>query len=250
VRLTKDVVLVGGSPTGGFGISPGFDAHCYLLDGGGELALVDCGGGTQAGMARVFDNIRAAGVDPHRISHLLLTHYHTDHAGGAARYRERLGLAVGISAEAASVLETADHDATGFAVGQRLGMWPADFDYSPCPVDIRLEDGDVLALGQLTIRFIATPGHCAGHGSYLVDSGTMKYLFSGDAVFAMGKVAILATKDCDLQALLDSVRRLGAEEFDALMPGHAAIVLHDGTGHVRRAVETIERLSVPRNWFD
>ena len=68
----------------------------YLLDGGDAHALVDCGMGTEAGMERVLARIDAAGIDPGGIGSLFLTHFHTDHAGGAARYRERLGLEVAI----------------------------------------------------------------------------------------------------------------------------------------------------------
>ena len=96
---------------------------------------------------------------------------------------------------------------------------------------------------------MATPGHCAGHGSYLVSGGGRTYLLAGDAVFAFGKVAVLATADCDLQALLSSVRRLAGEEFDALLPGHAQIVLDGGKAHVEQARATIDSLNVPPNWF-
>ena len=249
MRLTDDVVLVGGGSYTGFGVSADFDAHCYLLDGGDELALVDCGTGTEAATERVLANVAAAGLDAGRISRLFLTHFHTDHAGGAARYRERLGLAVAISADAATALETADHEATSLAPGQRTGLFPADFDYPPCPVADRLEDGAERRVGPLTVRFLATPGHCAGHGSYLVTGGGRTYLFAGDAVFAWGKVAVLATADCDLQALLASVRRLAGEEFDALLPGHAEIVLDGGKAHVEQAKATIDNLDVPPNWF-
>jgi len=249
MRLTDDVVLVGGGSYTGFGISADFDAHCYLLDGGDELALVDCGTGTEAAMERLLANAEAAGCEPARISRLFLTHFHTDHAGGAARYREQLGLSVAISAAAAGALETADHEATSLAPGQRTGLFPPDFDYPPCPVADRLEDRDKHRIGRLTVRFLATPGHCAGHGSYLVTGGQRTYLFAGDAVFAWGKVAVLATADCDLQALLASVRRLAAEEFDALLPGHAEIVLDGGKAHVEQARATIDKLDVPPNWF-
>jgi glyoxylase-like metal-dependent hydrolase (beta-lactamase superfamily II) len=249
MRLTDDIVLVGGGSYTGFGVSADFDAHCYLLDGGGELALVDCGTGTETAMERLLANVADAGLDPARISHLFLTHFHTDHAGGAGRYRDRLGCAVAISADAAEALERADHEATSLAPGQRSGLFPADFDYPPCPVADRLGDGDEHRVGRLTVRFVATPGHCAGHGSYLVSGGGRTYLLAGDAVFAFGKVAVLATADCDLQALLASVRRLAGEEFDALLPGHAQIVLDGGKAHVEQARATIDSLNVPPNWF-
>ena len=98
MRLTSDVHLVGGGTLSGFGVSSDFDAHCYLLDGGGEQVLVECGMGTETGFQRVTGNIRNAGFDPAAITRLFLTHHHTDHAGGAAVYCERLGLSVATGA--------------------------------------------------------------------------------------------------------------------------------------------------------
>ena len=48
---------MGGGPFTGFGLSADFDAHVYLLDGGDELALVDCGMGTELGRQRVLERI-------------------------------------------------------------------------------------------------------------------------------------------------------------------------------------------------
>ena len=246
MRLTSDVLLVGGGTLTGFGVSADFDAHAYLLDGGGgELALIDCGMGTPAGMERVLGNIAAAGLDPERVSTLFLTHYHTDHAGGAARYRERLGLRVAISAEAAPALESADHEATSFRAARELGIFPADFAYDACPVDDRRADGDTRRVGRLSVHFVATPGHSAGHGSYFVTGGERAYLFAGDAVFAGGKIFLQATADCDLQASLESIRRLAALEFDALLPGHGPVALSDGHAHIEIAKAALDRLAVP-----
>jgi glyoxylase-like metal-dependent hydrolase (beta-lactamase superfamily II) len=246
MRLTDDVVLAGGGTLTGFGVSADFDAHVYLLNGGdGQLALIDCGMGTATGMERLLANVAAAGLDPSRIARLFLTHYHTDHAGGAARYRERLGLAVAISSAAADALERGDHEATSFRAARELGIFPSDFEYPPCPVDDRLEDGDLRQVGRLTLRFVATPGHAAGHGSYLVTGGETTYLFAGDAVFAGGKIFLQATADCDLQASLESVRRLAALDFDAFLPGHGSIALRDGRAHVEAAKAAIDRLAVP-----
>jgi glyoxylase-like metal-dependent hydrolase (beta-lactamase superfamily II) len=57
---------------------------------------------------RLTGNVEAAGLDPACVDRLFLTHYHTDHAGGASRYRERLGLSVAISKDAATALEGGD----------------------------------------------------------------------------------------------------------------------------------------------
>lgn len=238
---------MGGGSLTGFGVSSDFDAHCYLLDGGGELALVDCGMGTPQGIERLLGNVEAAGLDPGLIDRLFLTHYHTDHAGGAARYRGRLGLSVAIAEDAAAALEGPDHQATSFAAAQAAGLFPPDFAYDGCPVDDRLGDGDVRRIGRLELRFLATPGHSAGHGSYLVSGGERTYLLAGDAVFAWGKLFLQATPDCDLAASLASVRRLNDIEFDALLPGHQAIALRDGRAHVAMGVAKIDALTLPPN---
>jgi glyoxylase-like metal-dependent hydrolase (beta-lactamase superfamily II) len=248
MRLTPDVALVGGGTITGFGLSADFDAHVYLLDGGGgELALVDCGMGTELGRERVLGRIRDAGCDPADVQRLLLTHYHTDHAGGAAAYREELELRVSIGADVQAALEGPDHEATQFGPAQRAGIFPADYAYRGCPVDEPLRDGDELAVGRLQVRYLATPGHCAGHGSYLVRGGERTYLLAGDAVFHGGKLFLQGIPDCDLQASLASVRRLSELEFDALLPGHGAIALQDGGAHVAAAMNAINALGVPPN---
>ncbi len=245
MRLTGDVLLVGGGALTGFGLSADFDAHVYLLDGGDELALVDCGMGTARGMELVLGNIRGDGLAPERIARLFLTHYHTDHAGGAAAYRRELDLVVALAADVQEALEAPDHDATGFNAARAAGIFPEDYAYAPCPVDDALADRDERRVGRLTLRFLATPGHCRGHGSYLVTGGERTYLLAGDAVFAWGKLFLQAIPDCDLQASLASVRRLAELEFDALLPGHGALSLREGRTHLEMALGAMGRLAVP-----
>jgi glyoxylase-like metal-dependent hydrolase (beta-lactamase superfamily II) len=245
MRLTPDLALVAGGPLTGFGLSADFDAHVYLLDGGDELALIDCGLGTEAGQGALLGRVAALGLDASRIRRLFVTHYHTDHAGGAGRYRARLGLSVAVAAEVAGALAGADGEATSFRAASALGFLPAAYLYAPCPVDDALEDGDVRTVGRLTVRAIATPGHCAGHTSYLVTGGERTYLLTGDALFAGGRILLQAIPDCDLAASLASVRRLADLSFDALLPGHGAIALADGRAHTAAAMAAMDRLAVP-----
>jgi hydroxyacylglutathione hydrolase len=245
VRLTPDVALIAGGPTNGFGISADADAHCYLLDGGDALALLDCGLGTDDGMPLVLANIRAAGCDPSAIERLFLTHYHVDHAGGARRFRDELRLQVATGAQTAKAVEAADVEATSFRAAQEIGYVQSDYALAPCPVDDVVAHGDERRVGRLTVRYLSTPGHCAGHGSYLITGGERTYLLAGDAIFAGGRLVLQATWDCDLQASLDTVRELSQLEFDALLPGHGPLVLAEGPNHVRAALDVIDALGVP-----
>src|SRR5207237_2989227 len=110
-----------------------------------------------------------------------------------------------------------------------------------------LDDGDVRSVGRLTVRHIATPGHCAGHGSYLVTGGEQPYLLAGDAVFAGGKLFLQATPDCNVAASIASLRRLAEEDFTALLPGHGPIALDGGRDHLDIALAAVDGLRLPAN---
>ena len=112
-------------------------------------------------------------------------------------------------------------------------------------MDDLLADGDQRSVGRLTLTYLDTPGHCGGHGSYVVEGGEQTYLFAGDAVFAWGKLHLQAIPDCDLQASLATVTALAELEFDSLLPGHGAIALHDGKAHIGMAMDAINSLAVP-----
>lgn len=247
MRLTRDVYLVGGGPTTGFGLSSGKDCHVYLLRGDDSLALVDCGLGTAQSIDLITQNIHEDGLDPSRIEQIFLTHYHADHSGGAAAWKEVAGAKVVAAAEAASALERGDQVATGFALAQDSGIYPADYTFRPCQVGDVLQAGDSRSVGHLSVEYVATPGHCNGHGCYRVAGGDRTYLFTGDCVFYGGRILLQNVADCDIQAYRESVLRLDTIPFDALLPGHGAIALTGGELHVKMAADAFRGLFLPPN---
>jgi glyoxylase-like metal-dependent hydrolase (beta-lactamase superfamily II) len=74
---------------GGEGFSAPGDAAVYLLRLGDQAALIDAGCG--AGHRQLVDNIRRYLPSEVKISHLLLTHCHFDHTGGAGALRDQFG---------------------------------------------------------------------------------------------------------------------------------------------------------------
>ncbi|HLV57286.1 MAG TPA: MBL fold metallo-hydrolase [Natronosporangium sp.] len=248
MRLTAEVYLVGGSPSYGFGLSGEMDSHVYLIDGGDELALVDCGMARNDSIDRIRDNIRADGLDPARLRRVFLTHHHVDHAGGLAAWQERYGVSGAAGAECAPAVETGDPHATGFALAQAAGIYPPDYELRPATVHDRLVGGEVRRVGELTVEVIATPGHCAGHRAYRVRGRTATHLFTGDCVFTGGRISLLNTPDSDLAAYRASVLALAELEFDALLPGHGAVCLRGGHRHVAAAADAFRTLSLPENY--
>lgn len=130
-------------------------------------------------------------------------------------------------------------------LGRRAEFYPQGFRVEPCPVADALTDRQVFDLGDCVVRVLETPGHAAGHLAYVVDDGASTALLSGDLIFWGGKVSLLATWDCDLQALLASVRRLTGLAVDALLPGHRNLTLRDGQVHIDKANRLINACFVP-----
>ena len=61
-------------------MNPGV-AACYLLKGGQEYALIECGSGVS--VEPILASLRQLGVAPEAVKYVIPTHVHLDHAGGA-----------------------------------------------------------------------------------------------------------------------------------------------------------------------
>ena len=244
MRLHDGVHLIGGGNLG-FGLSHPCDGHMYAVASEGEVALIDVGTGLD--IAAVERELADDGLDPGAIRQLIVTHYHGDHAGGLARWRARLGgdLPTLAGEDGADAIEAGDEDTTGLAAGRRAGIYPDDYHPGPTPITVRLADGDAIPVGRLRIVAVATPGHCRGHMSFLLAKPDRAFLFSGDAVFWGGTVALQNVPDCSVPDSAASLERLAALEFDALLPGHLTISLTNGKRHVNVAAGHFRALRIP-----
>ncbi len=152
------------------------DNYVWVFSTGeGQLAAVDPGQAqpVEAELAR-----RGA-----RLSHLLLTHFHPDHCGGVLKLEERHGpIVVGAAADRA-----------------RLP-----------PLDLALEGGEELQLGQRRCQVLAVPGHTRADLAYLVEGA----LFSGDALFSFGCGRLF---EGDARQMWNSMKKLRALPDETLL---------------------------------
>jgi hydroxyacylglutathione hydrolase len=92
-----------------------------------------------------------------RLSDILVTHHHADHTQGIAALKER-------------------HHCRVVAPHGEAARIPL--------VDETVRENDEVRVGSLTARVLETPGHTAGHISYVF--GADKLAFVGDTLFSIG----------------------------------------------------------------
>lgn len=224
MRLHPRIALVG---SGEIGLSDSWDSHVYLLDGGSELALIDAGGGRPESYLRIQNNLEQAGYDLQQIRHILLTHWHADHARGAAGWRERLQAPVYLPEIERPLLEQA---------GEGL---------IACPVDRPYHHGDRIAVGDLWVEAIQVPGHSQGICAFLVEIEGYRVLFAADIVFIHGVIGLINAPGSELGLYREYLPRLKNLAVDALLPGHLLFVLRNGQHHIDLAIDALQHGFVP-----
>jgi glyoxylase-like metal-dependent hydrolase (beta-lactamase superfamily II) len=242
MRLTDHIHLIG-SGRMGFNLTNELDCHVYLIHDGDEAVIIDAGAGVDIGP--ILAEIDRSGIPRAAIRHLLLTHAHGDHAGGTRALHDALGCEVGASPQAAQWVRDGDEAAISLDRAKGPGGYPEGYAFQPCPVAHDLREGDRVSVGALELEVIETPGHCAGHLSYLLHRPGGADLFSGDAVFARGRILLQDIWDCSVTESCASVRKLHARRPDGLYPGHAEVSVRLGANHLHAAMENIVAMLPP-----
>ncbi|TDD35299.1 MBL fold metallo-hydrolase [Actinomadura sp. KC06] len=245
MRLTQHIDLVG-SGAAGFDLTGPLDCHVYLVRGSLAAALIDAGAGPSAGLlARRMTT--AAGPEGER--HLLLTHGHADHAGGAAELAERVPeLAVRAGSPADEWIASGAEELLSVDRGKASGVYPADYAFAACRAVRPIADGERIDLGGgVVLTAIATPGHADGHTCYLLDAPEGRALFSGDCVFTGGRISLQNLHDTRVPEYAASLERLAALEIDMLLPGHHEISLARGGRHLASARDALTRGLLPES---
>ncbi|WJH32854.1 MBL fold metallo-hydrolase [Paenibacillus sp. CC-CFT747] len=158
MKLSEQVYVVGGGDLG-YRISSPFDCNVFLLDGGGEYAMIDAGAGINPGAIEA--NLIADGIPPEKIRALILTHAHADHAGGAAYWKKRWGAEIMAGALTSDILASGDEERISLPDARRAGVYPPEYRFESCRVDRVLKEGDLVLVGSLSLRILAAPGHSA-----------------------------------------------------------------------------------------
>lgn len=124
------------------------DNYAALLHNGDITALIDAP--EAAPIEKALDK------EGWKLTHILITHHHSDHVDGIPVLKKKYGAKV---------------------------IGPKNDGEIPM-IDEKVSEGDTVRLGNMTARVLDTPGHTAGHISYVFDNE--KLLFAADTLFVLG----------------------------------------------------------------
>ena len=155
-------------------------AACYVLETDDAVALIEVG--TNASVERILKVLQSRGRSPDEVSHVIVTHVHLDHAGGAGELMARLPNAQFVvhPRGARHMIDPSRLEASARGV---YGDEAFDAMYGtlrPVPEHrvITMEDGQSLSVGNRSLLFIDTPGHARHH--FCIWDERTKGWFTGD----------------------------------------------------------------------
>ena len=187
------------------GEKPG--SHVYLIKGDTKNVLIDTG---VAGRFAVLKRrLTELGLHVRDVNLIILTHEHYDHIGATAFFHRTAVVAA--HRLAANKLELQDEFVT---------LLTRDQPSKPFRVDVWLEDGSMIDLGNYELQVRHTPGHTSGC-ICLYEPGA-ELLFTGDTVFAGGTLSEIAVGG-NVSDYVNSVRRLSNLKIKQIYPGHGRV---------------------------
>jgi glyoxylase-like metal-dependent hydrolase (beta-lactamase superfamily II) len=214
---------------------------------GETIALIETG--TSLTVPHTLAGLEQLGIHPDAVDHILCTHIHMDHAGGAGYLAAALPRAR-VYINSMSAAHLSDPSKLMPSVRRAVGedAWALHGDIKPIPPERLVPAEDLrLDLGRdVVLEAIATPGHSPDHLSYRdLKSGG---LFIGDAaglVMDMYDLAFPVTPvpTYDLQTQRDTIERLQQLAPERLYVTHFGP--HDDVAfQLNRAREKLEELVV------
>lgn len=212
--------------------------NAFLLKGT-ELVLVDTG--TSSAERRIRDRL-AAHADMSKLRHVLVTHHHVDHVGPLAALAGE-GVTVWAHPVDARVIRgrTARPTPDSRHVLEKAGVWAIESfgpKAKPARVDRALTDGEEIPIGEGLIAY-HTPGHTAGHMSFLMPS--KRVLFVGDAAAnylgRLGTPVGIYNEDHD--EVRRSIAKIAALDFDIACFGHGRTLKGNACARFRVLAEKV-----------
>lgn len=140
--------------------------NCYIVqdEKTKETMVIDPGGSVNE-IVELLDILKA------NLKYIYLTHCHGDHIGGVKELKERKGGKILIHRYDAEGLYNPEIN-----LREHVGLTPEHLE-----ADSRVDDADLIHLGDFEFEVLHTPGHTAGGSSLYCEKERL--VFSGDTLF-------------------------------------------------------------------
>ena len=184
--------------------SLGEPTNCYIVvdEEIKEAMVIDPGGEPE----KIKEMLTILGV---RVKYIVLTHCHGDHIGAVTPIKKEFGGKILIHRK-----ESENLDNSSITLIPYIGMEPFELE-----ADSRLDDNDLIHVGNIEFRVIHTPGHTIG--GICLYCKEYKMLFSGDTLFrgTWGRTDLPTGSMVDI---MDSIveKLLILPEDTIVYPGH------------------------------
>ncbi len=182
----------------------GDPTNCYIIfDEKSKEAIVIDPGGEVDKIAKMLDILKA------KVKYIYLTHCHGDHIGGVNELKERYGGKILIHRIDSKGLNNPEINLCEY-----IGLGRIELD-----VDSRIDDNDLIHVGETELQVIHTPGHTKGSTSLYCEKEKM--LFSGDTLFR-GTWGRTDLPTSSLEDIMNSItkRLLVLPDDTIVYPGH------------------------------
>lgn len=180
--------------------------NCYLIgcEEKREAAVIDPG---FDGIDEAEKIMKVVEKGKLHIKYIILTHGHSDHICGVRILKEMTNALILIHEYDAPMLTSTEKNFSGL-YGERTTSPPADK---------MLHEGDVINVGNVSLKVIHTPGHSKGGISLLCDD----IVFTGDTLFA-GSIGRTDFPGASYKEIMNSLKHKLAVLPDHLKvyPGH------------------------------
>ncbi len=175
----------------------------YLVDSAtGKSAVLDPGGKSD-------ELIEQINSDGGRLEYVLLTHGHYDHIYFAKELADMFGAKI-----------VTGRKNNEFLLSPELNLTAKhNIELAPFSADVLLDDGDTFMLGETEIKYITTPGHTSGCGSYIFDDT----ILCGDTLFceSYGRTDLPTGDIAEMRKSLKKLKDLDGDY--QIIPGHGEL---------------------------
>jgi glyoxylase-like metal-dependent hydrolase (beta-lactamase superfamily II) len=192
--------------------------NVYLVEDAGEFVLIDIG--YEDVVEEIVDLIRRMDFSLSNCKAILATHADVDHTQGMRRAQEILRAPIAAHPLAAAAMESGDTEMTF----SRIRAQDIDIPMPKVRVDRRVDDGDVLKVGGLSMAVWSTPGHA--HGQLALKLRDL--LFVGDNIYKDGSVGVIdAHHGSSLPDFIRSLERIRDDDSQFWLPSHGPVFRRD-----------------------